>query len=420
MESRFHKTLQKVKKNRVILENFGYLSILEVFNLIIPLATYPYLIKTLGQDVFGTVIYAQVIISYLLILVSFGFNMSATQQVSIHRNDIKKLNEIVSSVMFLKAGLFILSVIILYIFLLFIPEGNSNKLLFFLTLWICLYDFIFPVWFFQGMEKMKYITLLTLISRLIFFFLIFTLIRSPKDFLLVPLINGIGSLIAGLISIYVVLKTFGIRLIVPSIQIVKFQLKESYTLFLSEVVIAIKDKTNYLLIGSLMGHAAVTEFDLAMKVKGVLSIPISLVNKALYPKIAKEKNMQFMLKSMWLTLALTTTITLVFIIAARPITVLLGGQEMKDVVRITQIILLSIPPFTISYFLAVNCINAHGKYMLLLKGMILTSLFYIILIALGHLTGNLKTLYFYAFCALLTYLFELFYRVYITRKDNLL
>ncbi|MBN2612404.1 MAG: oligosaccharide flippase family protein [Bacteroidales bacterium] len=410
----------RIRRNRIVVANFGYLSILELVNLLIPLATYPYLIKTLGSEVFGTVIYAQVIVSYLLILVSFGFGMSATQQVSIHRDVPEKLNEIVSSVLFIKGSLFLLSVIILSSVLYFIPEGTTYKALFILSLWICLYDFIFPVWFYQGIEKMKYITFLTLTSRIIFFVLIFALIKSPEDYLKVPIINGIGSLIAGIISLYIVISTFKIRLSLPSVNAIKLQLKESYSLFLSEVVIAIKDKTNYLLIGSLLGHSAVTEFDLALKVKGVLSIPINLINKALYPKIAKEKNMPFMLKSMWLTLSFTTIITLAAMFLAHPITVLLGGKNMPYVVQVTRIILIAIPPFTVSYFLAVNCINANGRYVLLLKGMLYTSLFYLAVIALGYFTGNLKSLYFYAWCAVLTYVFELFYRVYITRKNKLI
>jgi PST family polysaccharide transporter len=420
MKSLLYSTLAKLKRNKIILENFGYLSVLEVFNLIIPLATYPYLIKTLGNDIFGLVIYAQVIVSYLLILVSFGFSISATKQISVHRNNPEKLNEIVSTVLFIKGMLLILSIIILVIILLILPQGHSNKLLFVLSLWICLYDFIFPVWFYQGMEKMKYITFLTLTSRMIFFILIFVLIQSPDDYLKVPIINGIGSVFAGLISLYIVLSKFGIKLYIPNLKTIRYHIRDSYSLFLSDLIIAVKDKSNYILIGNILGPGAVTVFDLALKVKGVLSIPIDLINKALYPKIAKDKNMAFMLKSMWLTLSMTTTITIIAFIFARPITSILGGAEMKDVVAITRILLLSIPPFTVSFFLAVNCINAHGKYLLLLKGMAFTTLFYILFISFGFLSGHLDSLYFYAICAVSTYLFELFYRIYITRKNNLL
>ena len=420
MKEVFRDTLKKFRRNHTILENFGYLSILELFNLVIPLATYPYLIKTLGKDMFGLVIYAQVLVSYLVILVSFGFSMSATKQISIYRNDQQKLNRIVSSVFFVKGVLFIFALILLLVILLLVPQGNANKILFILSMWTCLYDFIFPVWFYQGIEKMKYITFLTLTSRLIFLFLIFILVKSPDDYLKVPIIYGIGSLSAGILSFYIMLTSFKIKLRIPDFRFIVFQFKDSYTLFLSNVIIAIKDKSNYILINAFIGPGALTEFDLALKIKGVLSIPIDLINKALYPKISKDLNMAFMLKGMWITLFITTTLTIITFIFARPVTALLGGAEMKYVVDITRIILLSIPVFTVSYFLSVNCINANGKYFLLLKGMILTTAFYILFIVLGHFTGHLKSLYFYAICAVSTYIFELLYRIYITRKHNLI
>jgi PST family polysaccharide transporter len=420
MKELFRDTLIKVKRHQTILENFGYLSVLEFFNLVIPLATYPYLIKTLGKDVFGLVIYAQVLVSYFLILVSFGFSMSATKQVSLNRNNATRLNEIVSSVLFVKGTLFTIALVLLLVILLFIPQGTSNKVLFLLSMWTCLYDFIFPVWFYQGIEKMKYITFLTLVSRVIFLLLIFMLVKTPGDYLKVPIINGIGSLLAGTISLYIMLSHFKIKLKVPGLHLIKFHFKDSYSLFLSDLIIAIKDKSNYILINAFVGHGAVTEFDLTLKVKGVLSIPIDLINKALYPKVSKDRNMSFMLKGMWITVIITTIITIVAFVLARPITAVLGGSEMKDVVNITRIVLLSIPPFTISYFLAVNCINANGKYFLLLKGMIFTTMFYVFFIIIGHFTGHLKSLYFYAICAVSTYIFELIYRIYITRKNHLI
>ena len=81
-----------------LIRNFSYLSLLQVFNLILPLIVYPYLIRVLGKETYGLVVFAQSLVFYLVILVGFGFNISATKEVSIHRNDSKKLGEIVSSV----------------------------------------------------------------------------------------------------------------------------------------------------------------------------------------------------------------------------------------------------------------------------------------------------------------------------------
>ena len=90
-----------------VISNFGYLTALQILNLFIPLVIFPYLIDVLGKENYGLVIYSQAIVFFLLILVIFGFNITATKEVSLHRNNTSKLNEIVSSVFLLRIGLLI-------------------------------------------------------------------------------------------------------------------------------------------------------------------------------------------------------------------------------------------------------------------------------------------------------------------------
>ena len=87
-----------IYRYKTLIENFGYLTLLQICNLLIPLVTYPYLINTLGKNLYGVIIYSQAIVSYLAIFVNWGFNISATKYISINREDSKKINEIVSVV----------------------------------------------------------------------------------------------------------------------------------------------------------------------------------------------------------------------------------------------------------------------------------------------------------------------------------
>jgi PST family polysaccharide transporter len=93
---------QKLVNNITLAKNIGYLSMIQVVNILIPLIIYPYLILTLGKEVFGLTVFVQTVISYLIILVNFGFNLSATREISIHRSNTIKLSEIVSSVFIIK------------------------------------------------------------------------------------------------------------------------------------------------------------------------------------------------------------------------------------------------------------------------------------------------------------------------------
>jgi len=92
--------LQNIK-NR-LLTNFFSLSILQAVNMFLPLLTFPYLTRILSIEKFGLLMFAQSFILYFLILVDFGFNYSATREISIHRDDRKKISEIFSSVIQVK------------------------------------------------------------------------------------------------------------------------------------------------------------------------------------------------------------------------------------------------------------------------------------------------------------------------------
>src|SRR5690606_6460800 len=101
-----------IRRNKEIVSNFSYLSIVKFVTMFLPILTYPYLLGTLGKDTYGLLIYAQAIIGYFVILINFGFNITTTREISKNRDDIGKLSMIVSTTFLIKVFLFILSIIV--------------------------------------------------------------------------------------------------------------------------------------------------------------------------------------------------------------------------------------------------------------------------------------------------------------------
>lgn len=409
-----------LNKNKTILANFGYLGALQIVSMLIPLATYPYLIRVLEKETYGLIVFAQAIVSYFVVIVNFGFNISATKDVSIHRNNKAKLNEIVSSVLIIKGILFLSALLILVISIYTIPQLREHKILLLLCMWMCLYEFIFPMWYFQGIEKMKYITFLTLASRLTFLVFIFVFIKSKGHYLRVPMINGFGSILAGTISLYIVFVRHELKFVKVPIKNLKKYFNEGFVLFLSNAIMTFKDKTNILLIGSFIGTGAVAEFDLAIKIKDLLFVPINLLNQAIYPKISKEKNMKFMISVLKISFIAMTSVTLILFPFIDNIVLLLGGGDLIEAAELTRIILFSVPVIVISFTIATNCINALGYYKLRFKSMLLTTLFYFLLVMLGILFGWKEEIRFYAYVIIIGYVIELLYRLYLVNKYQML
>ncbi len=345
--------------------------------MLVPLATYPYLIRVLGKETYGMVVFALAIVSYFVDLVSFGFNITATKEVSIHRENNKKISEIVSSVLIIKTCLFLISFLLLTLILLYLPQAKGFKTLYYLTMWVCLYDVIFPIWYFQGKEQMRYITYLTLLSRLTFLGLIFILIKSPNDYLFIPLINGVGALISGLCSLFIIINKHKIKLKWQSPKHLLHYFKDSLAIFSSNIFLRIYHSTNKVIAGAFLGMSEVAYYDLAEKVVSILKIPQNIITQTLFPKISKELNLNLIKKTLRFSIISHLLLISVVILFSKYVIILLGGVEMLRSQNALIILSFTIPMIVLSNTLGVQILIPWDHKRTFSRIIISSSLFYL-------------------------------------------
>jgi len=418
LKKHIDKIRNKLLIHKTLVQNFSYLSALQVFNMLLPLITYPYLIRVIGVETYGLIIFAQAIIGYFVIFVSFGFNISATKEVSINRENKEKLSEIVSSVLILKGSFFLLSLLIITILLYIIPQARGYKILYYLTMWMALYEFIFPIFYFQGIEKMKYITYINLVSRLIFLALIFILVKSKSDYLLVPLINGIGAIIAGIISLVFIRKD-GIRIKEQPFNILVSYFKKSYVLALAYLSNTFKSKINIIILKLLFSYTEVTYFDLAIKIAEIGNAFLNLISQTVFPKMSIEKNGRFLKKVIILSLVVAFTYVLFIQIFAKPIVFVLGGIDMEPTVNVLRIFVFFIPIYITGALLGRNCLIIHGFDKHVLLSMLYSSIAYVTIIGAFYLIGINITLIGLILVYIISFAFETTYRYIICKLKKI-
>ena len=137
-----------VHKHLLIFQNLSYVTILQIFMLVAPLITFPYVTKVLGQSLYGVVLTAQMLASYASLIIDFGSNNVCAKHVAQNRNDIDKLSEIFSSVFWVRLLLCILCLFIYIVIVFLIPEYREYKLLFFLSYAMTTQELLFPQYFF--------------------------------------------------------------------------------------------------------------------------------------------------------------------------------------------------------------------------------------------------------------------------------
>ena len=378
---------EKLKQHKKIIENFSYLSVLQILSLITPLITYPYLVKTLGEVMYGTVVFAQAVVAYFNILVVFGFNFTAAKEVSIHRDNPKMLSEIISAVTIIKTLFLIISLSLISCYMFYTSKMDYN--LYYLSFWICLNEILFPTWFFQGIEEMKYITFINFGIRVLFIGMIFVFIKSPDDYLFFPLLNGIGALLAGVVSFSLLYGKYKLQLIrVPLKTLIEY-IKSSYHLFISNVSIQIYVNANKIIIGHFLGMREVTYYDLAEKITNMGKIPQSMISQVLYPKISLEKNSAFLRKVLKGSILINVFLYLIVFLFSNQIVAYFGGNEM-----VLRILFLTVPIIGISNVLMVLTLLPFGYNKAFTKIVFLSAFFYslIILILYGFDEISLYTL----------------------------
>lgn len=410
---------QYLQANKRIVENFSYLSLAQLFNMLFPIITFPYLVNVLGAELYGEIVYAQVIATYFSIVVSYGFNVSGAKEVAIHREAHSKLSEIVSVIMGIKVIFFLLSFFLFATILLLLGLDKQNFLLYFFSFFICFNDLLFPQWFFQGIEKIKYTTLINLLIKSVFLIFIFLFVRDNTDYLLVPILNAMGAIIGGVASLYVLFFRENITLVCPKRSMLIYYLKSNFPLFLSDIIISVKDRFNVIFIGYFLGMNEVAVYDLGIKLVGLFMVFINVINNAVFPKMSIEKNKNLLKKVMKFSF-LFCFISVVMIEPLVPFIVKIVSADLEGAALPIQILLISPVLFALSLPLARNGLIVFGKYQLMLWGMLFTTLFYLLCIFLGYSWNILGGVSVFATITVLTYGFELCYRLMICRKLSII
>lgn len=342
----------KVKNTRQkLISNFLSLSSLQMASYIFPLLTIPYLVRVVGVENYGLIAFAGGVVFYFNILVAYGFGLTATKEISVNRDNTDKLSKIFSSVITTQLLLLSLSFMILLIMLFFIESISNEKLLYIFSFIAALSNTLFPIFFFQGMEQMKYITIINILSRMITTLMIFIVIRERGDYYLVPAVYAFFTTLSTAYSIYFIKNKFNIKLTISSFRRILKTLKDGRHIFISNIGITLYDNTIIIILGFLTSMTIVGYFTIAQKlIKAIISVS-QPIYKTVYPHImllaseSKDRALDFIRKVAIYSSLINISIFIITDIFADKILLLLFGDDIENSILVLQI--LSILPLIV-------------------------------------------------------------------------
>lgn len=272
-----------------LISNIFSLYLLQAANYLIPLLTIPYLLRVLGSERFGLIAFAQALIQYFVNLTDFGFNYLATKNIAQNKENKERVSEIFSNTYFQKLFLLVLSFVLLLLIVNFIPKLKKDHLVYFITFSMVIGNALFPIWLFQGLEEMKYISIFTLVSKAVFTVAIFIFVKGSDDYLLAAAFQSSWVLLAAILSIGVISRRFLIRLSIPKdFGKLVGEFRESGKIYVTSLSNNIYSHGSVLITGYLTSMTMTAYFTLGQKVVSALTAACQPVAQGLYPYLARE------------------------------------------------------------------------------------------------------------------------------------
>ena len=273
--------------NKNFRQNVLFLYLVQFSNYILPFVWIPIIINKVGISSYGSIAIVQSVTLYFQMLIDYSFNYKGSKDISINNKNTVKIQKIYNQVLSTKLAisvLVILSILILYTifdyqiiyyFIIFIPFILGHALT--------------SYWFFQGQSDMKYISILTIMNKVLVLLSIIILLKPESSIVSVLLCISIPNLIMGLLSHFIILVKYRLSFKFDFNGVIT-ELKEGFDLFIGYAGSSLYLSSNVIILGIFQPHSVVAIYSIVEKIIVAVQKLSSPFLFTLYPEVSKIAN----------------------------------------------------------------------------------------------------------------------------------
>lgn len=361
MLSRAKGLISRVKKSKdgsALASNFGYLMLLQIAGYVFPLITIPYLARVIGVEGFGKIAFAAAVVVWFQTVADWGFNYTATRDIAQNRDNPEKVSEIFSNVLWARIFLMLCSFMLLIGVIAIVPYFKENQVILLITFLMVPGHIFFPDWFFQAMERMKYITIFNLLSKALFTALVFIFIKEKTDFILQPLFISLGYVLSGVFAMYIVMVKWEVQLRRPNPNTIFNTIKNSTDVFINNIMPNLYNSFSTVLLGLYGGSVSNGLLDAGSKFVGISQQFMTVLSRVFFPFLSRRSDKHDIYVK--INLSISVLFFLALFLSAPHLINLFFTPEFYPAIPILQIMSLSI------VFLSLN--DIYGTNYLIIKG----------------------------------------------------
>lgn len=324
--------------------NAGFLFAIQVVNLLVQLVTLPFLVRALGPDAYGRYAFFQAIAQYFLLLVDFGFQLTATGRVAALRDDRAALSRYFWTVQAARGLLALVAGLVAVVLGTLLFASRVDAPIFAASVAVVLGTVATPLWLFGGLERMGLVCIVAVSARLAVVPATLLLVHRPADAWVAAAVISGASLLAGAITLSLIVGHRLVDFARPRWAEIRDAYVDAWHVFLSNGAISLYLAGNTVMLGSVASPAQVGLFGAADKLRQFASGPISPLAGAFYPRISRLMHddplaaAAMLNRMLWGLAGVMGLVSLVLFAAARPLADLLIGPEFVGVVSVLRIL----------------------------------------------------------------------------------
>lgn len=276
-----------VTNRKRLFSNFFSLGIIQGTNYLLPIIITPYVIKRIGADGFGIIAVTQVVMMFLQTISDYGFNLTATRDVSQNRTNRMVLSRIFYTVLVTKLLIVLVQLIGLLLVLFLVPSLRPYSGLYLLSFVTVIGQSLLMNWLFQGIERMRMVMYISLFSRLVSVALVLAFIRSKPDYVYFLFFTGVGNVLAGTVSIFLAIRMLKLKRVMPTWSQILHELKNGWHIMTSTLAVSSYIYVNVIVLRLFYSDTVVGYYSVAEKIISATRQILAVYFQAIYPQVCR-------------------------------------------------------------------------------------------------------------------------------------
>lgn len=250
-----------------IKKNFAYKSVLTLSTYLINFITFPYVARMLGVERIGLVNFVDNTVNYFLLFATMGVGLLGVREIAAVKEDKKRRDQVYSSVLALNLLFTLVSLGIYLLCISTIPKLCQYDELFYIGTAKILFTVFLVEWFFTGVENFRYITLRSILIKVLYIISVFLFVRDTSDYRLYFILT-VGVVVLNALINQLYIRQF-VRVRWNNIQLFKY-LKQNVTLGIYTLMTSMYLTFNVMYLGLVSNNTEVGYYTTAFKLYSVI------------------------------------------------------------------------------------------------------------------------------------------------------